>query len=238
MGADPEYGETWVYESIVGALPGIRLPSWAAVGLQLVAFEAGLLVLAAYYDLWNAVPAGTAAIVVAAGGSVAMLRIGRLIRTSTAPSAYRALLFGSSIEVVLSVLAFIGVAVQLLVVDPRTEPALLTTLLGPEPPVPAVYLMMLVLWDLCYRIGTGWWASVVSLWGAVRYDFDPGTASQLRRAALSTTAFGLLQVLLVPFVRGYPVFFLALAGHIVAVVTVTTLALVFMGSRRTLLAGG
>ncbi len=26
--ARPEYGETWVYESIIGALPGIRLPTW------------------------------------------------------------------------------------------------------------------------------------------------------------------------------------------------------------------
>lgn len=235
MADDPEYGETWVYESIVGAIPGLHLPAWVAVGVQVAVFEAAVLALAAVYGLWNAVPAGTAAVLVAAAGSVAMLHIGRLIRESDAPAAYRALLFGSSIEVVLSVLAFVALVVYLFVVDPRRDPSLVTALFGPSPPAPAVYLALLILWDLTYRIGTGWWASVAALWRSLRLALDPATARRLRRADRATMAFGLLQALLLPFVRDQPILLAALAGHVLAVVAVTALSLSVLATRRSAL---
>ena len=223
----PQYGETWVYESIVGALPGASLSGPTAVALQIAIFQTGLLVLAWVYDLWNVVPAGTAAVGVAAVGSVLMLRFSAATRRLDLPTAYQRFLFSSGIEVVLGVLAFVALVTHLFVFDPRAEgPALLVALFGPEPPVVVVYLMLLVLWDLCYRIGTSWWAAVVSAWRSYRYTFDAETAAALRRTDANNIAFGLVQVALLPFLVEQPVLFAAVAGHVVAVTVVSAVALV------------
>jgi hypothetical protein len=223
----PQYGETWVYESIVGALPGASLSGWTAVGLQILVFQASLFVLAWLYDLWSVVPAGTAAIVVAAVGSVLMLRFSDATRRLDLPTTYHRFLFSSGIEVVLGVLAFVALVTHLFVFDPRQGgSALLTTLFGPDPPIIVVYLMLLVLWDLCYRIGTSWWAAVVAAWRSYRYRFDADTAAALRRTDLTNIGFGLVQMGLLPFVWDQPVLLAAVGGHIVAVTGVTALALV------------
>jgi len=157
------YGETWVYESLVGGIPGLTVSRTLAVALQFVIFEVGVLALGWYYGLWNAVLAGTAAVVVAAVGSVEMHRLGAKNRLLSTPPAHKRLLFGSSIEIVLGVLAFIALVTYLLAWDGT----LLDQLFGVNPPVPVVYLTLLVLWDLTYRIGTSWWSAVVALWRAV-----------------------------------------------------------------------
>ncbi|WP_372911001.1 hypothetical protein [Salinigranum sp.] len=227
----PQYGETWVYESIVGALPGASLSGTAAVALQVAIFQVSLFVLAWVYDLWSVVPAGTAAIGVAAVGSVLMLRFSAATRRLDLPPTYSRFLFASGVEVVLGVLAFVALVTHLFVFAPRTgEPTLLTVLFGPEPPVVVVYLMLLVLWDLCYRIGTSWWAAVVAAWRSYRYTFDAETGAALRRTDATNVAFGLTQVVLLPFLTGEPVLFAAVAGHVVAVTGVSTVALLTVGT--------
>ncbi|WP_424017286.1 DUF7530 family protein [Halorientalis pallida] len=228
---DVEYGETWTYESIVGALPGIDVSTRAAVLIQFLVFEVAVLVLAAIYDLWVAAAAGTVAVVVATAGSVEMLRISQLVRGEAVPESYRRLLFGSSVEVVLSVLAYVALITHLFVYDPRSGTPLLTTLFGPDPPILVVYLVLLVLWDVCYRIGTGWWASVVALWRSVRYRFDPGTARALQRADLETMGFGVLQLVLVPFLASSPILRTAVLGHVVAVTVVTGASILLLRVR-------
>ena len=218
----PEYGETWVYESIVGALPGIRLPTWAALAIQLVVFEVAVVALSWYYDTWNVAIAATAVIFVATVGSIEMLRISTLVRRIDVPPTYRALLFSSNMEVVLSVLAYIALLTHIFVFDPQTaSSSLLDTLFGPDPPVLVVYLMLLILWDICYRIGTGWWASVTGLWRSLRFRLDPDTARVFQRADIETWGFGVLQLVLVPFVAGRPILVTAVVGHVVAVTLVT-----------------
>jgi len=224
----PADGEAWAYESIVGALPGLALRPWAAVALQFVGFEAAVLALAWYYDLWRAAVPGTVAVAVAAVGSVQMLRIGRAARTPDVPAAYRRLLFGSSIEVVLGIVAFVALVTYLFVYDPRGGGDLLSQLLGPRPPLPAVFLTLLVLWDLCYRIGTGWWAAVVALWRSVRFRVDPETRAMLRRADRETLVFGAVQLLLAPFLTGHPLLLIALLGHAAAVAIVAGASLVLL----------
>ena len=229
----PEYGETWVYESIVGALPGVDLTRAEAIAIQLLAFEGAVLALAWYYDLWTAAIAGTVAVVVAAVGSAEMIRISRFVRSADAPEPYRRLLFGSSVEVVLTVLAFVALVTHLFVFDPRTGTPLIEELFGSEPPLLVVYLALLVLWDVCYRIGTGWWAAVVALWRSVRYRFDAETAATLRRADRETMLFGFVQLLLVPFVLEHPVLLFVLFGHVAAVTLVTGLSLAALRVRQT-----
>jgi hypothetical protein len=228
----PEYGETWVYESIVGALPGIRLPTWAALTIQLVVFEVAVVAMSWYYGTWNVAIAATAVIFVATVGSIEMLRISTLVRRIDVPPTYRALLFSSNMEVVLSVLAYIALLTHIFVFDPQTaDSPLLRTLFGEEPPVLVVYLMLLILWDICYRIGTGWWASVAALWRSVRFRFSPEQTRTLARADLETMGFGVLQLVLVPFLLDHTILLVAVVGHVVAVVTVTSLSLAVLYGR-------
>jgi hypothetical protein len=236
---DPEFGDTWVYESIVEAVPGIDVSERTALLLQFGGFQAAALVLAAVYDLWAAVPAATAAVGVATAGSLLMQRMAARIRRAGAPEAYRRALLGSSIEVVLGLLAFLLLVTYLFVVDPRglsvagvplrsADRPLLESLFGPRPPAAAVYLALLVLWDVCYRIGTGWWAAVVAAWRSVRYDFDAGTARELRGVDRLNLGFGVLQLALLPFLWDHPLLFVAVAGHVVAVLAVGGLALALL----------
>ena len=227
-----DYGEAWAYESIIGALPGVDLSRGEAIAIQLLLFETAVLVLAWYYNLWSAALAGTAAVAVAGVGSIEMLRISRTARMNETPEPYRRLLFSSSIEVVLAVLSFIALITHLFIFDPRTGGRLVERLFGPDPPVLVVYLTLLVLWDLCYRIGTGWWASVVGLWRSVRFRFDPETAATLRRADRETLLFGVVQLVLVPFLLEHQVLLAALVGHVAAVVVVSGTSLVLLRARE------
>ncbi|MBV0902466.1 DUF7530 family protein [Haloarcula salina] len=231
-GPHPEYGETWVYESIVGALPGIQVPTWAAMAIQLLVFEVAIVGLSWYYGVWSAAVAGTAVVLVATIGSAEMLRISTLVRRIDVPETYRALLFSSNVEVVLSVLAYIALLTHLFVFDPRVSTTpLFERLFGPEPPVLVVYLTLLILWDVSYRIGTGWWASVTGLWRSARYRFDPETARVFVRADLETWGFGVLQLVLLPFVLDQPVLLAALVGHVVAVTVVTAVSVTLLRVR-------
>lgn len=224
MSVRPQYGDTWVYESIVGALPGIDLSEAQAVALQLGLFEAAVLVFGWYYDLSGAMLAGTAAVAVAAVGSVAMLRFSRATRSVSLPDAYRRLLFGSNIEVVLSVLAFIALITHVFVFDR----SLFVDLFGADPPIVVVYLTLLVLWDLCYRIGTSWWAAVVSLWRSLRYRFDAESTARLRRADVINVGFAVTQLSLLPFLGDQPVLRIAVGGHVVAVGVVAGAAILLL----------
>lgn len=228
-GRDSPYGDTWVYESIVGALPGVSVSAASAIAIQFVTFQTGILVLALWYDLWEAALAGTAAVIVATGGSFVMSRMGTEIRALDAPLAYRRLLFGSSVEVVLGVLAFVALVTHLFVFDPgQGGTPLVESLFGPDPPLVVVYLALLVLWDLAYRIGTSWWASVVAVWRSYVYDFDPATAAAYRQIDAYNVAFGLLQLLLVPFLLDHPVLLTVVLGHVGAVTGAAALSVVLL----------
>ena len=225
----PEYGETWVYESIIGALPGINIGPRAALAIQFVGFEVAILLLSWYYGLWTAALAGTIAVVIATVGSAEMLRIARRTRGEKVPDAYRRLLFSSNIEVVLAVLAYIALLTHLFVWDPQTAGTpLVESLFGEEPPVLVVYLTLLVLWDVCYRIGTGWWTSVAALWRSLRFHFDGDTRRSLQKADLETLGFAVLQLAFLPFLTGQPVLFAVVLGHFCAVSAVTGASVVLL----------
>ncbi len=215
------YGETWVYESLVGGIPGLSVPRTLAVAIQFLLFEVGVLVLGWYYGLWNAVIAGTAAVLVAAIGSVEMHRLGARNRLLSTPPEHKRLLFGSSIEIVLGVLAFIALITYLFV----WNGTLIDRLFGPEPPVAVVYLTLLILWDLTYRIGTSWWSAVVALWRAIYVDLSPNEAASARRLDAENIGFSVLQLALVPFLFGEPVLLVAVVGHVLAVTVVCSAAI-------------
>ncbi|ARS89599.1 DUF7530 family protein [Natrarchaeobaculum aegyptiacum] len=230
----PEYGETWVYESLLGTVPGLRVAARTAIAIQFVGFEAAILIVAAVYDLWAAVIPGTVAVAVATIGSWLMVRFSRRVRDLPTPTGYRRLLFGSSIDVVLGVFAFVALVTYLFVLDPAgSDNGLVTELFGAEPPAIAVALALLVLWDVVYRIGTCWWASVVGLWRALVYEFDAETARGYRRVDALNVGFAGVQLLLVPFLVEHPLLLATLCGHVVAVVVVATLSMALGRSDET-----
>jgi hypothetical protein len=213
----------------MGTVPGVNLSPRVAVLVQFLLFEGALLGIAAVYGLWTAVLPGTVAVLVATTGSVAMHRIGATVRAASPSAAYRQLLFRSRLEVVLGVISFCALLTYLFTID-GTGGSLIERLLGPEPPAAAVFLTLLVLWDLCYRIGTGWWASVVALWRSKTCEQTDASAAALRRADQTTMAFGVVQLALVPFLIGDPLLLGAVAGHVLAVVLVAGLAAVWTRS--------
>ena len=214
---DDHYGEAWVYESIVGAIPGVSLPDRLAVAVQFTIFESLLGILAVVYGLESAVLPGTVAVLVAAAGSAFMLDIASRARALDLPDTYRRLLFSSNVEVVLGVVAYAALVTYLFTYDPRTGGTLVRDLLGNQPPLPAVFLLLLVAWDVSYRIGTGWWTAVVTLYAVYRYDLAAGAEDDVYAVAVRTMAFALVQLLLLPFLLAHPILAVAVTGHVVAV---------------------
>jgi len=215
------YGETWVYESLVGGIPGLGVSRRLAVALQFLIFQVGVVALGWYYGLWDAVVAGTVAVLVAAIGSVEMHRLGEANRRLSTPPEHKRLLFGSSIEIVLGVLAFIALLTYVIAWDGT----LLDRLFGADPPIPVVYLTLLILWDLTYRIGTSWWSAVVALWRAINVDLTPSEASRVRRLDAENIGFSALQLVLVPFLLEEPILLGAVVGHVLAVALVCSAAI-------------
>ena len=215
--------QAWVYESIVSAVPGVGLGTWSALALQFGGFEAAVVLGWLVYGLpTRALLAGTVVVAVASAGSAAMVAIAAGVRSGAAPARYRRVVLGARIELVLGLVAFVALVTYLLAVDPRAPPVLLADLVGPRPPAPVVFVLLLLVWDVCYRIGTAWWGSVTALWRAVAFPAAiPVERRARRRVDRAVLAFGGLQLALVPFVLGHPVLVAAVAGHVGAVVLVT-----------------
>ena len=131
-----EFGETWVYESIISALPGIDIPNTLAIGIQLVFFETAVLAFAVWDNNGAIAIVGSAAVLLATLGSVEMLRISRLVRSRAVPTSYKRLLFGSKVETVLGVLVYVALITHLFVFEPQQSVRpLLHSLLGANPPI-------------------------------------------------------------------------------------------------------
>jgi len=229
----PPAGQAWVYESIVGSVPGVAVGSRQALALQFAGFEVAVLGL----GWWEGLPvrallAGTVVVVVASVGSAAMTGIADLVRRAEVPRAYGEVLLGSRIDIVLGLLAYVGLVTYLFVYDPRSPPELLATLLGEDPSLPVAYLVLLLCWDVCYRIGTAWWASVVGLWRSLTLPVGGATRARLRQADLATMAFGVLQLALVPFLVDHPLLLWGVLGHVAAVLLVTGSSVAVLARRE------
>lgn len=219
MTSIPKPGRSWAYESIIHAIPGYELSRPLALAVQFVLFEGAIIGLGLYYDLWEGIVFGTAGVIVAVVGSLGMLRISTRARQANPPDAYLRLLFGSRIDLVLGVIAYALVITYLVAID-TGDGALLTRLLGEDLPPAVLFVLLVVLWDVCYRIGTAWWATVVAFWRSVALELPPETRAALIRVDAETIALSAVQLLLVPFVIGKPLLAIGLIGHLLAVLVV------------------
>lgn len=218
------YGETWVFESIVGAIPGVDVSERRALAIQFLLFEAIVVAVSVLFDRPNAVFPGTAAVLVATAGSALMLDVGRRIRTANLPREYRQLLFSTSIEVVLGVVGYAVVLTVLFVYQPRHGPTLLESVLGPTVPLLPAFLFFMILWDIAYRIGTGWWIALLAVWRSMRWSVEDQIASEVRAIDRRNAVFGAVQLVLLPFVLEYHILAILLVGHVLAVLGVLAVA--------------
>lgn len=228
-GHDGLHGD-WAYVGIVSVLPIRSLDVRVALLIQFLLFEGGAIVLALWFDRPRVLPAATAAIVVTTAGSGLMLTLSEWIRRLNSPARYRQLLFGSSLDVLLGVVAFLLLVTSLLMDASGQQTGILERLLGERPPAPMVFFALVVLWDLCYRIGTGWWASLTGLWRSITFRMDIGEDARAgyHRADLLTMVFAGFQLLLVPFLWSDRLLVLALLGHVLAVFVVSTAAVLVL----------
>jgi hypothetical protein len=232
MTLTPDPGDGWVYEHIVIAIPGVSVAPTQAIAMQFVGFEAVVLALAWVYDLPAAAVAGTAAVAVATAGSAAMVAIATTLRGADADRGYRRLLFGSNVEVVLGVLSYAALSTYLVVGADGVGSGFLQRVLGSEPPVPAVFVAFVLAWDVCYRIGVGWWASLVGCWRSLRTQYTASDVAAYRRADLLTVGFAAVQLVLVPVLVGEPLLSLAVVGHVAAVIVVSGVSLLALERRK------
>jgi hypothetical protein len=225
MNQDRKAGEQeWVYESIIRSVPGVNTSRRVAVGVQFLGFELAVLLLGWYHGLPTAALAGTIGVVVSVAGSLFMLRLSEGFRTGTEPKAYLETLLGSSIEIVLGLVSFILLIVYAFVYNPQGGgPQLVTDLLGAQPPLLFSVVLLLIGWDVAYRIGVGWWACVTGLWRSVRFreSLSKSTRHRFARLDAMTIGFASLQLLVVPILSGHPLLQAAVLGHVVAVAVVS-----------------
>lgn len=231
----PPGQDQWVYESIVRSLPGIQTSRTRAVAVQFVGFEAAVILLGIYHGFPAAMVAGTVGVVVAVAGSLFMLHLGTTIRDVSVPATYRRALLGSRFELVLGLVAFVLLVVYAFVYDPQSgPPVLVTELLGDSPPPGYSFVLLLIGWDVAYRIGVGWWAAVLALWRSIKYhtELDDATKAQYRRIDMLTIAFSSLQLLIVPVLAGHPILQAIVLGHVLAVWLVAGMAFVVLWLRK------
>lgn len=209
---------SWTYETIVNALPGVRVADWVAYCLQLGGFASVAIVLWVWYGLpQTTLVTAFVTIGVATLGSIELIYLSRRVRQADGSQRYWDLMFNSQIELVMGLVAFFIFVVYVFVVDARAGGGLLESLLGERPPVLVVFFMLVLVWDLCYRIGTAWWATVCSLWRALAEQPDVETRRQYWLLDGSIVLFSMSQLLVVFVVQGDWFLQGVVVGHVVAV---------------------
>jgi hypothetical protein len=217
----------WAYVSIVSAVPGLSLDPRVALPVQFLFFEGVTLALAVWYDLWPAVPVATVAVALATVGSGLMVELRSVVRSQDLQPWYRSLLFESGADVAMGLVAFITLLTHVIVGSRLPGTDVLEGIVNVALPAPALFLALVVAWDLCYRIGVGWLASVTGCWRSLRDGNDgaPERRRAFRRADALTIGFALTQLVLVPFLTTEPLLATLVLGHVVAVVLVSGLAI-------------
>lgn len=225
----------WVYESIIRSVPFVNTSRRVALAVQFLGFELAVLLLGWYHGLPRAAIAGTIGVVVSVAGSVFMLRLSTNFRRETEPRQYLDLLLDSGIELVLGLVSFILLIVYAFVYNPqRGGPQLVTDLLGAQPPLLFVTVLLFIGWDVAYRIGVGWWACVTGFWRTVRFGDGLSRETRRRFARLDalTIVFASLQLIVVPVLSGHLILQAAVLGHVVAVGGVSGVSIALLRRRH------
>lgn len=207
----------WIYEEIVGRIPPFSLPSYQySILLQLLFLLILGLILGFAFDLrLISLLYGSLAILVAVSWSLLILQLGPTLRKFRAPLSkdenelldqYKGILFHRKhYEALPGIAIFILFMLYLF----HYGENLLEYWLGKSPSIILLLFVSLLIWDICYRMGLGIYASLLALWRSIRIkklaekrtelEHTPYTELRsLRRLDINNVFFGIISLLLIP----------------------------------------
>lgn len=207
----------WIYEEIVGRIPPFSLVSYQySILMQLLFLLILGLVFGFIFNLESiSLFYGSLAILVAVSWSLLILQLGPTLRKFRAPLSkdenellerYKGILFHRNhYEAIPGLAIFIQFMLYLFFYGSD----LLENWLGKNPHLILLLFVSLLIWDICYRMGLGIWASVLALWRSVRLkklaekrtelEHTPYTELRsLQRLDINNVFFGILSLLLIP----------------------------------------
>lgn len=209
--------EKWIYEEIVGRIPPFSLVSYKySILMQLLFLLIIGLILGFIFNLESlSLLYGSLAILVAVSWSLLILQLGPTLRKFRAPLSrdenellerYKGILFHRNhYEAIPGLAIFIPFLLYLFFYGSE----LLENWLGKNPNLMLLLFVSLLIWDICYRMGLGIWASVLALWRSVRLkklaekrtelEHTPYTELRsLQKLDINNVFFGIISLLLIP----------------------------------------
>jgi len=225
-------GEKWAYEIILENVPPFKwLPSRFRVLSQLLLMEILGMTIALLYGLpVRSIIFGSLAILAVIASSMLAVRIAPRIRSLRTPSAslerdvldnYRVRIFSRNHhDVLLGLMIFTLVTLYLLTFGNSN----LSYWLGQEFPSSILLFVLLLLWDVSYRIGLGIWMSFLALYrstqflGASRRRLASGYTpyrelATLKRLDLNNVFFGLWPLSLLPLLSSDNILIFSVVGY-------------------------
>jgi hypothetical protein len=220
MQKDEKKEMKWIYEIIVGSIPPFSLlPYRYSILLQLLLLLVIGLILGYFFNLEPlSMLYGSLGILVAVSWSLLILQLGPTLRKFRAPLSkdenellekYRGILFHRNHYEALPGLAiFITFMVYLF----NFGSDLIEYWLGKDPDIILLLFVSLLIWDICYRMGLGIWASILALWRSIKLqklaekrselEHTPYTElNYLRKLDINNVFFGMISLLLIPIIQ-------------------------------------
>ncbi|MFA4935662.1 MAG: pyridoxamine 5'-phosphate oxidase family protein [Candidatus Methanoperedens sp.] len=210
----------WIYEEIVGRIPPFSLVSYQySILMQLLFLLILGLIFGFIFNLESiSLFYGSLAILVAVSWSLLILQLGPTLRKFRAPLSkdenellerYKGILFHRNhYEAIPGLAIFIQFMLYLFFYGSD----LVENWLGKNPHIILLLFVSLLIWDICYRMGLGIWASVLALWRSVRLkklaekrtelEHTPYTELRsLQKLDINNVFFGIISLLLIPLLQ-------------------------------------
>ncbi len=207
----------WIYEEIVGSIPPFSLLSYQySILLQLLFLLIIGLILGFVFGLKPiSLVYGSLAILVAVLWSLLILQLGPTLRKFRAPLSrdenelleqYKGVLFHREhYEALPGIAIFVLFMLYLFYYGEN----LLEYWLGKSPKIVLLLFVSLLIWDICYRMGLGIYASLLALWRSLKLkklaekrtelEHTPYTELRsLRKLDINNVFFGIISLLLIP----------------------------------------
>jgi nitroimidazol reductase NimA-like FMN-containing flavoprotein (pyridoxamine 5'-phosphate oxidase superfamily) len=226
----------WIYEEIVGRIPPFSLLSYQySILLQLLFLLVIGLTLGIVFNMKPmSLLYGSIGILVAVSWSLLILQLAPTLRKFRAPLSkdenellerYKGILFHRKhFEALPGVAIFIPFMLHLFFSGSN----LLEIWLGESPNIILLLFVSLLIWDICYRMGLGIWASVLALWRSIKLrkiaekraelEHTPYTELRyLQRLDINNVFFGIISLVLLPLIQTDTLLVTAVIGFMICI---------------------
>ncbi|MFQ6061700.1 MAG: pyridoxamine 5'-phosphate oxidase family protein [Methanosarcinales archaeon] len=215
----------WVYEEIVSRIPPFSLLSYkSSILLQLLLLLFIGLFIGYIYHLDSIVLLyGSIGIFVAVLWSLLILQLGPTLRKFRAPlnqkenallEQYKKILFHKNhYEMIPGIIIFVLLMLYLYVFHQYfSRRSMMESWFGEHPSPILLIFVMILLWDICYRMGLGIWTTTLSMWRSLNLkkmaekrtelEHTPYTElKHLKKLDINNMFFGIISLLLLPIIQ-------------------------------------